>query len=162
MEPEKYPIDVATLTKGHDIDCEVLGILTTPRDSSRRSLELLMIRDEIQRQADGAGICVSLIVKGHHLIRVQTDSEAAQYHDRQSRNAVRKLGRQAHMLRANVDRSRLTDEEKESHARAVARRGMQYLAAKMSLGRQLVLTGKTGKKFLEQVKDRQDAKDALD
>lgn len=134
MEPQgtPYPLDVQALEKGVNYDLEGKGIFDTKPTDDRRKLELLAVRDEVQGLADAAGLKMSLRIIGNSTLRVMTDSEADDYHDRHSEIAVRKLGRHVHSLQSRVDHSALTPEQKARHLRHINRRGMQYMAARLS------------------------------
>ncbi len=154
METSHHPIDLAELRKGENYDMEARGVLTTSADHPHRKLELLCLRDEIQRMCEDAGLCMSLICKGDRIIRVMTDSEAADYHDKQSALAIAKLGRQVKRLRGNVDRGNLDEIQQQQHAQSLARRSLQYMAVRLPAKKQAKMIGKRAQKLIDQTSNQ--------
>lgn len=155
MMAERYPFDIQILVKGQEYDMQDMGLLPAALSDARRRLRLLELRDTVQRQADAAGKCMSIVTKGDRILRVMTDSEASEYHDKRSGLALHALRTQVDSLRKRVDRGLLTDEQKERHERSIARRGMQYMAAMLPMSKhRQILDEKRVRRLEDNTKDR--------
>lgn len=126
------PIPDAELSKGTTLTPErliELGAMSGDPGTAKWAFRLIALRDEIMRKAARIGQPVSVrIWKGG--LHVNTDAEAAQYHDLRGENSMESMRRQVGLLSRVVDPSRLSGAERAAHDRALCVWGARIAALK--------------------------------
>jgi len=134
FDPEVWPLDIATLVKGTEIDPVQMELIRPAGKigEARYQMELMALSQQLLKQAERRHLPMSFRIT-HDKIRVMTDSEAADYHDRNLASSLRRMKRESFRQRSLVDRGNLTDVEKEKHARSTALWALRIQAASKPL-----------------------------
>lgn len=131
----KYPVDVSALSKGDEIAVDrVQTIVGLKYEHRAFSLKALALAEWIEREMIARGEAVTVIaIKG--ALRVLTDGEAAKYLT--GRFGAHEAGlRRSARAKAQVDRSKLTEAEREKHDRELTVMGAKLTRLR---GRELTL-----------------------
>ena len=131
--PELQPwpnIPEAELVKGHTITAErlrELGVISGDHTGQKWQFRLMeAVRVLMQKYK----ISVRMVNGG---LRVHTDGEAAEYHDRRAHNKMDGLFGQVRMLSTVVDPSKLSSAEQEKHTRSLTSWGFRAKALKSAI-----------------------------
>lgn len=112
----EYPIETDGLHKGSVVDSATIELAFGVKvGTDKFHLAVLQCQEYIERRlAERGEIVVTRQDKND--VRICTDSEAAKYTEREFRAGMRKMARHYRKM-TTVDRSNLTDEEREAHDR---------------------------------------------
>lgn len=125
----KAPIDVRTLEKGHDYDPIELGLMTNVKPTDRRySLLLMKLVDRINFDIEVLGLQLSVCTY-HNMIRVNTDSQAIRYHDKEATNSLVRMARNAQRIGTRIDARNLNSDEENTRLRLMFLWGHRVSAA---------------------------------
>lgn len=125
----KYPVDVSALSKGSEIErADVERIVGRKFEDRRYALAVTNLCDWIEREMAHRGERVTVAsVKG--AVRILTDAEAATYQSGRFRSHEAGL-RASARKKAQVDRSQLTEAERDKHDRELTVMGAKLTRLK--------------------------------
>lgn len=133
---DMWPLDPRHYPKGSMIDPISLGLISTSRDHKRFQLDLLKLKQEIERVSDQLKLRQSYRID-HDRIRVMTDPEALDYHQNAAARALSSMGRQAGHLRNRIEVQNLDDNQRTEHTRNTALWALRYQSARKVTNRRI-------------------------
>ena len=126
---DMWPLDPRHYPKGSMIDPVSLGLISTDRSNKRYQLDLLRLKQEIERVSDQLKLRQSYRID-HDRIRVMTDAEALDYHQNAAARALHNMGKQASHLRNRIEVHNLDDNQRTEHTRNTALWALRYQSAR--------------------------------